>query len=40
MPGGGGMGPGASEVPYDDFVGVTTNGKVQDDPLLEGGGCP
>ncbi|MFF5481546.1 DUF3500 domain-containing protein [Streptomyces sp. NPDC012935] len=28
---GGGMGPGASAVAYDDFVGVTTNGKAQDD---------
>ncbi|WP_370264830.1 hypothetical protein [Streptomyces sp. V4I8] len=25
------MGPGASEVKYADFVGVTTNGQVQDD---------
>ncbi|MEU5324182.1 hypothetical protein AB0G67_46810 [Streptomyces sp. NPDC021056] len=25
---GGGMGPGASEVMYADFVGVTTDGKV------------
>jgi hypothetical protein len=33
MPSGGpgGMGPGASEVKYDDFVGVTTDGKVVDD---------
>ncbi|MDR6974054.1 hypothetical protein J2X68_000732 [Streptomyces sp. 3330] len=31
-PGGaGGMGPGASEVAYADFVGVTTDGKVVDD---------
>ncbi|MFG1667431.1 DUF3500 domain-containing protein [Streptomyces sp. Y7] len=32
MPGGGGgMGPGATEVRYADFVGVTTDGKVRDD---------
>ncbi|MFF3343962.1 DUF3500 domain-containing protein [Streptomyces sp. NPDC002779] len=30
-PGGGGMGPGASAVAYDDFVGVTTDGTVQED---------
>lgn len=29
--GAGGMGPGASEVKYADFVGVTTDGKVVDD---------
>ncbi|MEU9272591.1 DUF3500 domain-containing protein [Streptomyces sp. NPDC048251] len=29
--GAGGMGPGASEVKYADFVGVTTDGKVADD---------
>ncbi|QJT06617.1 DUF3500 domain-containing protein [Streptomyces asoensis] len=29
--GAGGMGPGASEVKYADFVGVTTDGKVTDD---------
>ncbi|GAB7110403.1 DUF3500 domain-containing protein [Streptomyces phaeofaciens JCM 4814] len=29
--GAGGMGPGASEVTYADFVGVTTDGKVVDD---------
>ncbi|MFE9623774.1 hypothetical protein [Streptomyces sp. NPDC006527] len=33
MPSGGpgGMGPGASEVKYADFVGVTTDGKVVED---------
>ncbi|MFF9483793.1 DUF3500 domain-containing protein [Streptomyces sp. NPDC014676] len=33
MPGGGpgGMGPGATEVKYDDFVGVTTDGEVVED---------
>ncbi|MCL8017503.1 DUF3500 domain-containing protein [Streptomyces sp. AS02] len=29
--GGGGMGPGACEVTYADFVGVTVNGKVRGD---------